>query len=347
MIVSLAGPLMNLLFAVIILGLVWWIGYSYSSPDNRIIMPTDYASLNATANSQPVGLDLYSSGSPAAQAGLKTGDRIVSVNGKPTRNYKEFSSLIVVAAKQRLQIGIDRDGQSMTVPISPLMDPDSGAGRIGIYPWIAPIVAKVRGNALAAGLQADDHILSIDGQAVRNTIDISAILKNRTDLVMIVVQRNAQQVELTFVPDQTGKAPLLDCDFRLPSYRTPAMGPGEAVFRGTMESLESLLLTVRGFGLLFQGLNPLKAISGPGRRHRRFFHQPRNGPGRYLQADRPDQRRPFFWEPAADPGLGWRPDHHVHRRGPEPETTEPPFCPALSGCRRHPDIQLADNGNFR
>ncbi len=42
-VISAAGPVSNLVFAAIILSLIWWAGFSVPSYDNRIVLATDYA----------------------------------------------------------------------------------------------------------------------------------------------------------------------------------------------------------------------------------------------------------------------------------------------------------------
>jgi regulator of sigma E protease len=262
MVVSLAGPLFNLLFAVICLTLIWWAGYSYASPDNRIIMPSDYT-VQADAAADPLKLETDSS--PAARAGLKTGDRIVAVNGQATRNYREYSGLIVAAAKQRLTLTVDRGGHAMELSLSPVMDPNSGAGRIGVAAWTDPVVKQVRGVAAAAGLLPGDYIVSAAGKPVANTIDLRMAMRGGAERLPIQVARGDLTMDLTVVTGGTADGFFKDCDFAMPEWHTPSMGPLEAVSRGVQESFDNLALIIRSLGLLFQGLNPFKAINGPGR----------------------------------------------------------------------------------
>ncbi len=264
MIVSFAGPFVNLLFAILVMGLIWWIGYSYSSPDNRIVMLTDYAD-SAQNSSDKTSLALFSANSPAAVAGLITGDRIIAVNGKPSANFREFSYLIGTAAKQKLTLAIERDGQRFEVFLTPLMDPATGGGKIGIYPWVDAIVEKAQGSASAAGLQPGDRILKVGNRSIKQSIDINTALQSQRDNVPIIVLRNQKEITLTFVPDPNGKGAGFDCTFNYSSYHTPAMGPIEAASRGITETIDNLAITVRSLGLLFQGLSPFKALSGPGR----------------------------------------------------------------------------------
>src|SRR5262249_898619 len=65
-------------------------------------------------------LDGVSDGGPAAKAGLKEGDRIVEVAGKPVKNLEAYMTLIRAQKKGGgIELGILRDGKKMTVTVTP------------------------------------------------------------------------------------------------------------------------------------------------------------------------------------------------------------------------------------
>ena len=69
--------------------------------------------------------------SPGASAGLKTGDVIVSVNGRHTNSVAEFTS-ICDSSEGLCTLGVLRDGRTQTVSAEPRMCTD-GHKRLGIY----------------------------------------------------------------------------------------------------------------------------------------------------------------------------------------------------------------------
>ena len=69
-------------------------------------------------------------GSPAEQAGLKPGDELRSVDHRPVTGSREFISMIQARGGQVAQVGVVRDGQPMTIEVTP--EGEEGAGRIGI-----------------------------------------------------------------------------------------------------------------------------------------------------------------------------------------------------------------------
>lgn len=58
-------------------------------------------------------------GSPADQAGLKVGDRLVSVDGVPIRGWGDLKPAAVDKPGQELSIRIFRDGQEIVMPLTP------------------------------------------------------------------------------------------------------------------------------------------------------------------------------------------------------------------------------------
>ena len=69
-VVSAAGPTANVLFAVLVLTMIWWIGFKTYTESNRIVLASEYP------------LSGIQGETPASRAGLQTGDRITAVDGK-------------------------------------------------------------------------------------------------------------------------------------------------------------------------------------------------------------------------------------------------------------------------
>ena len=102
-IVLLAGPVFSVLAGVIILfGLKLAMGEERPITTLREIVP----------------------GGPAAKAGLQKGDKILSVAGRPVKITYDATSAIADKAGQPIPIQVQRNGQAVTVTITPVLEPE-------------------------------------------------------------------------------------------------------------------------------------------------------------------------------------------------------------------------------
>jgi len=79
---------------------------------------------------------------PARKAGLKTGDRIVSINGSKITWWSDITPVITRAKQGPVTIGILRDGKTVSIPVTPRQDGVMKKPVIGISP--KPMRMKVR-----------------------------------------------------------------------------------------------------------------------------------------------------------------------------------------------------------
>ncbi len=77
--------------------------------------------------------------SPARKAGIRAGDRIVSVNGKAITSAEHLSDLIKKGGEA--QLTVKRGEDSLSVPVIPVKDGEDGAYRLGI--WVRDSTAGV------------------------------------------------------------------------------------------------------------------------------------------------------------------------------------------------------------
>jgi membrane-associated protease RseP (regulator of RpoE activity) len=110
-IVMFAGPFHNLILAFLLF-LVVLMGFGITTELPTVSTVSQcVVSATAKADSCPKDAPL----SPAAQAGLKPGDKIVSFNGQQIKKYDELQNDIRDAAGQTVSIGVLRNGQPLTL----------------------------------------------------------------------------------------------------------------------------------------------------------------------------------------------------------------------------------------
>ncbi|HTK91074.1 MAG TPA: RIP metalloprotease RseP [Verrucomicrobiae bacterium] len=94
-------------------------------------------------------------GYPAAQAGLRSGDTVLSIEGRPVVTWSDLADTISKRADQPTRLEVRRGSDTLTVTLTPKAVKDRGldgkettVGRIGISPQ--PATTYVRSNPVAA-----------------------------------------------------------------------------------------------------------------------------------------------------------------------------------------------------
>jgi regulator of sigma E protease len=259
-VISAAGPIFNLVFAVLILTMIWWIGYRFASPDNRIVLATDYT------------LQTFSQTPPAKIAGLMTGDRIIAINGASVESYNDVQDAVAWSAGRRIDFTVVRrtpeGARTMDIAVTPVLDPETGGGAIGIYGWIDPVIETVVGGSPAAfaGLEKGDRILEANGTGIQNSYDLSQLLSSWPSQVTLAFERSGSRKTVAIVPRvlENGGTPKLGITWAIPVFHTPKMGLGRAAGKSVTDALNTISLTFKGIGLLItRKINVQNALAGP------------------------------------------------------------------------------------
>ena len=247
-----AGPLFNLIFALLVLSVIWGIGVEVNTLSNRIILASEINS--------PTTLN------PADEAGLKTGDYILSVKGIETKTYHEIQEIIALNPEKELPITVKRNDTILKLSVRPLLEKSSGAGRIGVYFWIDPVIEKVSGGSLAeiAGLKSGDRILKVNGIDLPHTMALYGILENKPTVLDLEISRENQILKASLIPvfSESGTGDL-GLTWEAIRYRTPMLTPPEALAKGAAETWKTFSVSVKSLSLLFRGIDLTQAVSGP------------------------------------------------------------------------------------
>ncbi len=120
LIIMLGGPTMNLIIAAVLLtGIQVWYGAPEQTPVlssvSQCVLPPD-----APASQQCTGADQVA---PAAAAGLRPGDKVVAYGGKPISSWHDVQLAIRASANAATSIEVERNGQRLTLPVTPISAP--------------------------------------------------------------------------------------------------------------------------------------------------------------------------------------------------------------------------------
>ena len=211
--ISLAGPSVNLLMPILLLGGFFWLrGLPYQTYLDR-----------------PSVIAAQADDDPLEKAGVEAGDRIVSVNGVATPTWQKAEDAISDAPQDStLHLAVGHEGtlHQVEVPASQLLKQDSrGIGpRLQWYLPAPPVVRSVNNGDPAgrAGMQRDDEILSVNGKPIPNWfVFVDTIKQSNGSPLNVAVARPGKQLTLIIHPelakDTDGKS----------IYRIGVLGPKE------------------------------------------------------------------------------------------------------------------------
>ncbi|OLD10108.1 MAG: RIP metalloprotease RseP [Deltaproteobacteria bacterium 13_1_40CM_3_69_14] len=136
--------------------------------------------------------------SPAAQAGLRSGDRIVSIDGEPVVGWSGLQEKIRAHGGQPVTMEVERRGARETLRVVPAVHEETDPvetvkhGRIGIsaVPRAAQVtVISPDSSAGRGGVQTFDKVVKLDGVPVGNWEQLQEQLSARSDALKLDVLR--------------------------------------------------------------------------------------------------------------------------------------------------------------
>jgi len=244
-----AGPLFNLALAVALLSVVFGAGFEFGTFENRVVLASD---LEPGASF------------PADEAGIMTGDRIIEINGRQVSYWHEIQEAISRNPERRVSVTVERQGEAINFSAVTDVNRSTGAGMLGVSPWIDAVIAEVEpGSAAdAAGLMPGDRIARINGREVANSTDVRRIMEEGPEGAAIDFVRGGDEGSAELAALQPGGR--LGITWATVQYRSPPLSPPAALASGVVGARDTLALSLRGFSLLFRGrVNPAEALSGP------------------------------------------------------------------------------------
>jgi regulator of sigma E protease len=264
--VLLAGPAFNFLFAIA----AYWVMFVAGVPAMKPVIGE------------------ITPGSPAAEAGLASGDEIVRVNGARTRTMMDAHLEMLKAmapdgratleleredgSRRETQLRYDGDTHALTEPGA--MFPGLG---IGLWrPRIPAVIGEVlpEGTAAASGLQAGDRVISTDRQRIVDWDDWVAYVRGRPgETLDLRVERDGEilaiELNVGAADDQgerigrIGAAPRVTPELWEPVRTEQRYGPIAAAGVAVSETWRMSALTVTMMGRMIMGQVSLKNLSGP------------------------------------------------------------------------------------
>ncbi len=257
-----AGPLINFLFAILMFMLMFMLGVEGARPVVGEVLPN----------------------TPAAQAGIQTGQEIIAVNQRATLRWEsviqETLQTVVNQEETHYQLR-DEKGYEKNLTINTQhLSPDDFTQRglfdkLGLKPYrpqLPPIIGRVLDNSAAqrGGLQEGDKILRFNGEKIHSWHEwAQQIAQYPEQDIYIEIERQGRRMTLTLKPDNIEGQGKLGVGAKVPenwgaNYRSIERYGMFAAFGQAVDKTWDLsALTLKMLGKMLMLEVSHKNISGP------------------------------------------------------------------------------------
>jgi regulator of sigma E protease len=253
--ISFAGPFVNLIFPVLLLTVYFLtIGIPYPAYEDK-----------------PVQVTAVPANSPAAAAGLHSGDKVVALEGEQNPNWEQAEKVITkLTPNSKLSMEVEQAGtrRSLSVPVEQ-KDLEQPERLLGLAP-IRPVLEDVAPGlpAQRAGLKENDLIAAVDGQKIQWWGEFTERVRGSNGKpVALDVDRKGQPLHLVVTPQaatndrgetvyQIGVQVHEDTAYKRVAFPEGARYAGQVTVQKIKE-------TAGIVGQLFSGRVSLKQLQGP------------------------------------------------------------------------------------
>jgi len=259
-----AGPVANLLLAV----LIYWVGFMHGVTELRPVV------------AQPTAE------SPAALAGVRSGDEVLEVGTRPTRSWTDvrWALLRHLVDDHSVALRLRSGGGERVVTLATSglgedlerTDPLKELGLSPFRPEMPPVIGSISegGPAAKAGLRAGDRIEKIGGRVLRDWEDlVREVSASPGRALLFEVRRRAIVETVSVVPDahdehgksigRIGVAVQADGAWRERLLVELRYNPFDAFGRAVRQTWEMAGFSLKMLGRMVTGHVSLKNISGP------------------------------------------------------------------------------------
>jgi regulator of sigma E protease len=247
--VALAGPVMNVITA---LAIPFAGAFIYGVP----------------ATPAPVVYEMKRGGA-AETAGLQQGDRIVSFNGTNNPTWDVITGDALLSPGRPLPLVVNRNGSNISLTITPTPRVENGdtAGFLDFYPdygGLPVVIVDVAQDSPAAeaGLKESDRFISIGGQDVRSSEQVTEYIRSHdAQKIPITVERDGQNVQLTTNERRINGKLGIAVTEQFPLNPATISSAGKYACDS---NLQILRLTGKALGQVFTGQRSVRnTLSGP------------------------------------------------------------------------------------
>ncbi len=246
--VYVAGPAMNIALAVGLVAVVFMVGI-------EVAAPPDIAPIVGSVRAD----------SPAEEAGLVSGDRILAIDGQEVERWEDVQFAFVTSPARALALTVRRGERQFETSLTPNKVPRYEFGDAGAFPKVLPrVTALVAGEpAEAAGFRPGDLVRAVDGRAVGDTQEFIELVSAAAGRELeIEVLRGDEPRQLRVTPRDNDGRGWIGVSLSLTAFQR--FGPLRALTESLRFNWGITVQTFAVLGKIVSGqLAAKSALSGP------------------------------------------------------------------------------------
>ena len=213
--VLIMGPTMNILLAFVVMAVVLYQGADVPAYEE-----------------QPPIVGYVMEASPAEQSGIRVGDLILSIGGRPVQTWEELFVTVMPRAERELEVVLRRGLQEVTIQVTPEAQTQFQVGDLGVVPIMQPQILNVLTGDPAdlAGIRPRDVITAVNDEPItRDNPFVETINANADVALMLTVVRGGQTLKIEVTPALRGNVGLIGVELSPFEVRTIEPGPLQAI----------------------------------------------------------------------------------------------------------------------
>jgi regulator of sigma E protease len=252
--IAIAGPVMNILLAIVLLTGVYMVHYEHPAY-------LDQAAV----------VGWVEHGSPADKQGIEPGDRIVQIDGVQNPTWEQVEIKQLLSANQPLSYTVQRGDQDIKGSVFPVSVSSSGAGAAGWTPYEPVVIGDLEPGMPAekAGLKPGDKIIASDGKPVPSIqAMIDSLQQTKNKPLQLTVERGGKTLTVNVTPVLADTPGVAEKHYRMGfrnSYETKVtkLSLSNAFSHSLADNKRYSVILLQLVGKLIQHKASIKTMSGP------------------------------------------------------------------------------------
>jgi len=186
LLIAFAGPGMNILLAVGLLTGIYMVHYEHTAFED-----------------QPATIGYVQPGSPAANAGIQTGDRLIRVDNVQDPTWQDVEIRSVINQQHTMEVALLRSGHVINTKLVPQFQGNDQPPFTGLEPLQPIMVSSIDPSkpAYQVGIRVGDEITAVNGQPMHTIYSLQRYLQeNQEKQVEVSVSRKGETLNFKVTP---------------------------------------------------------------------------------------------------------------------------------------------------